>query len=499
MTEVNEVEEMKMDDVQLARGNEYLHALVPYGPSKMLRELTRRILVFDKSKIPMTRNEAAHTAQLSLSTDLNYFANELWVWITIDKRTKKRQYNWMPGRRGVTRHANKQAEEMGIKWHSTEPELLTDNEKRLFSIPLDSLAVRIKVRDDVSMASYNETLKTMSKAIGDKEAYKELGPPPSSGGIGVVTKYEMTELDKTGRNKMPHFNRSVKRALTEAQKGKFNLQFGGGSIGAPADYSDYILGDTVDGDLEDITALVPTGYPTETFGEAKERMKPDFWKGICETMVKEELARDAFVAAELLAFSLFTPRELNEEWALKYFNHAKELLADDETLELKEIAPEAYRRLFETKEQTNDRLKKEAESEDEPEETKKSDKKPVSKKEVVGRKEVQKPEKTKTKKQATPKPKEKAPKKPEVDEKKLTKKPDVLLDDKGLTKNEIESYQAMAKDYPRYTPKHNQDWETAKKYINLKKVTTSWDEFREIVKQMKGDVRLGMCRMLGYL
>ena len=100
----------------------------------------------------------------------------------------------------------------------------------------------------------------------------------------------------------------------------------------------------------------------------------------------------------------------------------------------------------------------------------------------------------KAKKPATSKPKAKAPKKsPKVKESEKAE-----YDEKGLTENEIESYRVMAVDYPQYTPRHSLDWPTAYKYIDLIRVTTTKKEFQKIVKNLKGDVRLGMMQMLGY-
>ena len=455
MTAVKEAE-AHIDDKQLATGNEFLHPMTPYGPNKLLKEMTRRILILDKSKTPLQNTEAGHVAQLALSTGLNPFAGELYAWIVV-KKDGRREFNWMPGYKGIVRQANEQAKEEGIKLSKSEPEVLTDNEKRARNIPLEDMAVKIVVRDDAEMKSYSETLKVMADAIGAEKAYADLGPPPGTAGYGVVTKEEIAELDKYSKNKMPHINRAAKRALTQAYKFKMNLQFGGTTSGEITDYSEYVKGDTIEAEFEDVTDSRPAGYPPETFGEPKERMNPKFWKGICEQMVDEELAMDAFVAAELLAYSQFTPRELNETWALKYFNHAKDILADDESLEIKDIAPVAYARLFETGKQKD----------------------------------------AKAKEKKTPAKKDDAKKKPATDTKK--KEEPVHVDEAGLTKTELESYKAMSEEFPRYTPKTSQDWATAKKYIDLKKVATSWDEFRKIVETLGGDCRKGMMRLLGYL
>ena len=171
----------------------------------------------------MVVNEAALTALLALSTGLNPFEVELFSWIVV-KGDGRREFNWMPGYKGIVRQANEQAKEEGIRLSKSEPELLTDNEKLARRIPVEDMAVKIVVRDDVEMKSYSETLKVMSEAIGAEKAYKDLGPPPGTAGYGVVTKEEIADLDKYSKNAMPHINRCAKRALTQAYKFKMNLQ-----------------------------------------------------------------------------------------------------------------------------------------------------------------------------------------------------------------------------------------------------------------------------------
>ena len=476
-------ENVNLDEKQLVRANEFLgsNPLAPYGAVEVVRGMSRRIRALDKSEIKLNPGEAMHLAQLAISHDLNPFSGEIWAWVQV--KEGERHFSWMPGRRGLIRHANEQAAAKDSEWWSDEREL-TEHEKTELMIPKDALAFESKVFDKATMDEWRKTFNTLidAKKTAD-EVLLIVGNPPCSIGYGVLTQAEIKKMP--WNNKMPHVNRAKKRALMEALKGKYSLHFGGAFGGGGETFDEYIVDSkgAIDVEFEDVTDSRPAGYPVETFGESEERMDPKFWKGICEKMVKEELARDAFVAAELLAYSQFTPRELNEEWALKYFNHAKDILAEDVERPIKEIAPEAYGRLFETDKQ-------------------KATKKPPAKKAKVdseseeimnGPKKEPKP----TDKKVDKKPDKKESKKEPP--KKSSSKEGTLLDDAGLTENEKEAYGAMAKDYSRYTPKHNLDWPTAYKYIDLKKVATSKKEFMAIVKTMKGDVRLGMCRLLGYL
>jgi len=183
-----------LNEKELTRANEFLQAnpLAPYGPNDVVREMARRIIALDSRDVPLKPLEAAHAAQLSISTDLNIFADELWVWI--QEKNNKRIFNWMPGRRGIIRHANEQAQEMGEKWEASEPEPLTLKEKEMYMIPKDAIAVRVKVTDTESMSEWRETFKLAAEELGVKEAVELIGKPPGSTGIGVLTKSEISKL-----------------------------------------------------------------------------------------------------------------------------------------------------------------------------------------------------------------------------------------------------------------------------------------------------------------
>jgi len=480
MNDEKESDGIELNETQLARANEFLgtNPLAPYGNVEAVRGMSRRIRALDKSEIKLSPGEAMHLAQLAISHDLNPFSGEIWAWIQI--KNNERHFSWMPGRRGLIRHANEQALARGSEWWSDEREL-TEHEKTNLMIPKDALAFESRVFDKATMDEWRKTFNTLidSEKTAD-EALLIVGNPPCSIGYGVLTQQEISKMPRN--NKMPHVNRVKKRALMEALKGKFSLHFGGSAGAGGETFEEYIHDSkgAIDVDFSDVTDAQSFGQDPSIFGESHERMNPKFWKGICEKMVEQELAQDAFVAAELLAYSQFTPRELNEEWALRYFNHAKEILADGVLTELKEIAPKAYGRLFETDKEKIEREK-----------TKKKEPKNEAKVKPV---QEGSEGKTEEKKQDASEQKKKSP--PKSD--KITTE-EKALDDKGLTDNQKDALRAMVEEFPQYTPKHALDWETAYKYIDLEKVPTSRDEFRKIVKTMGGDVQMGMARILGYM
>lgn len=482
---MNDEKEVKLDDVQIVRANEFLgtNPLAPYGQIEVVRAMSRRIRACDKSKVKLSPGESIHLAQLAISHDLNPFSGEIWGWI-VEKSGGVREFNWMPGRRGLIRHANEQAEAKGSEWWSDEREL-TEHEKKEMMIPADALAFESKVFDKATMDEWRKTFNTLTDAgkTAD-EALRIGGNPPCSIGYGVLTQQEIKELDKNRRNKMPHVNRVKKRALMEALKGKYSLHFGGAASGVGADtFEDYIVDSkgAIDVEFEDVEE--PYGMEAEAFG-GKDRLNPKFWNGACEKMVEAELARDPFVAAELLAYSLFIPGNAKGKHLTGFFQNAKEILIEEMNadavcgdpieVDFKSIAEAAYGQLFDIPE------KKTPDKKEKPDEAKA---KPVQKK----------PEgKTEKKKQATPKQKKESPSEPD----KIEGQPKKT----ELTKKEANALVRMAEDYPAICPTDKQDWATAYKYIDLKESGTTRKEFVKLVNdEYNADVRLGMAHKLGYL
>jgi len=321
-----------IDEKALARGNEFLHALEPYGQVALVREMARRIQVLDKGKEPLTGSEAAHLAQLAIAHNLNPFSGEMWGWVVV--RGDKREFNWMPGYKGYMRHANEQAEARGVDWWYDEEEL-TEAEKAKLYIPKDALAIRCKVYDSGSMEGWRDALKTMVEGgMSAKDALKALGDPPCSVGIGVLTREEMNKLPKN--NKMPHINRASKRALVQALKFKFNLAFGTHGAGSSDTFEDYIMDEkgSIDVEFEDVTP------------DLKERMNPEYWGGIAEGVVEAGLAKDAFVASEVMAYTPLQPQNLKLSWVLEFFQEAQAVYKENPNQNMKEVAEQAYARFF---------------------------------------------------------------------------------------------------------------------------------------------------------
>jgi hypothetical protein len=443
------------NEKQLARANEFLHALEPYGQVQVVREMARRIQALDKSDVPLNGGEAAHLAQLAVAHDLNPFSGEVWAWIQI--KDGKRHFNWMPGRRGIIRHANEQAAAKGAEWWD-EIRQLNRQEKNELAIPEDAIAFECRLFESSTWTPWNTTFMNLINAgVTAETALKMIGNPPATIGYGVLTQEEIKRMPRN--NKMPHANRAKKRARMEALKSKYNLHFGGSAGHGGGDtFEDYIVDaeGAIDVDFEDVTEQEPYGVEAGSYG-GRDRLNPKFWKGACEKMVEAELARDAFVAAELLAYSMFIPGNAKGKNLTDFFTIAKDLLAEmieakeikpDETPNWKELAKEAYTRLFETNKQTDARLKREAKGE-EPEP-------------YVGTK--------------------------------------AQLDADGLDGLKLKAYMNMARDYPQICPKHSLDWGTAYKYAGQAQSGITSKQFQEMVKKNhNGDVRMGMAELLGYL
>jgi hypothetical protein len=512
--ETPEHDKTDLSEKQLVRANEFLQVnpLAPYGQVKAVREMTRRIKALDASRTPFNTGEASHLAQLAVSHNLNPFSGEIWAWIVV--KGDKREFKWMPGRRGIIRHANeiaasKSTPDFTNDWWSDE-RLLTKAEKAELYISEFDMAYESKVFERVTYDPWKETFVVLVESGMTADKALEIGGhPPCSTGIGVLTQHEMKELDKSRQNKMPHSNRCKKRAQMEALKNKFSLLFGGSSGTGGETFDEYIKDSegTIDVEFEDVTDHVPYGMEGSAFG-GKERLNPKFWKGSCEKMVEAELASSPFVAAELLAYSLFIPGNAKGKHLTGFFQTAKDILIEQMEEfgpkfepDLKAIAPEAYNRLFETKKETDKRLKEkelEEKSAGEREEHEKSQKKKIpDKKEKPDEAKVEpvqeKPKgKTEKKKPSTPKQKKEPP--PEPD--KVEEQPKKI----ELTKKETNALVRMAEDYPAICPMDKQDWATAYKYIDLKESGTTRKEFVKLVNdECNADVRLGMAHKLGYL
>jgi len=325
----------ELTENQIVKANEFLQTnpLAPYGQVKAVREMTRRIMALDASKTPFNTGEAAHLAQLAVSHNLNPFSGEIWAWIVV--QGGKRLFKWMPGRTGIIRHANEGAAKKSTPdftndWWSDE-RLLTKAEKAELFISEFDMAYESKVFERLTYEPWKETFQALIDAgITADKALEIAGRVPCSTGIGVLTKQEMDKLDKTGQNKMPHTNRCKKRSETEALKNKFSLQFGGSSGSGGETFDEYIKDSegAIDVEFSDVTDQKPYGMEASAFG-GKDRLNPKFWNGACELMVKEELARDPFVAAELLAYSLFVPGNAKGDILTKFFVAAKEILVEE--------------------------------------------------------------------------------------------------------------------------------------------------------------------------
>jgi hypothetical protein len=215
-----------------------MHPLVPYGAVKAMREMTRRIMLFDSGKTKMTAPQASHFAQICLSARLNPFDGEIWAWV--DDRG---QLKIMPGRRGLLRHAHEQSAAQGNHfWPRYEQ--ITDPDKRAnLRIPDGALAFEAKVFDHRSTTTWTTALNAATDATkaGMHVDTSDLGSVPFVMGLGVLTASEMQTLDRQSTNKMTHVERCQKRAYMMALKQMFDLPLAGyvGNQGETMD--DFVL------------------------------------------------------------------------------------------------------------------------------------------------------------------------------------------------------------------------------------------------------------------
>lgn len=232
------------DEAQIVRAaNEYLHPLQPYGPTKALREMTRRIMALDTAKGPyrLQAMEAAHLAQVAASAQLNPFTGEIWAWVNV-KGDGTRALTIMPGRRGLLRHAHEQAKEQGTHFWPEYDQIVDPEERADLRIPQGALAFRCRLKDHKDVETWTMAINACKEAgYTPDEIRREVGPMPFTVGIGILTKQEMATLDRKSSNKMSHVERCQKRAYMMALKQRFDLPLGG-SVGAQGEtIDDYVL------------------------------------------------------------------------------------------------------------------------------------------------------------------------------------------------------------------------------------------------------------------
>lgn len=224
----------------LTIANEYLHPLVPYGPTKAMREMTRRVMLFDTGKVKMNAVEASHYAQVCLSTELNPFDYEIWAIVNVVGN--ERRLSIFPGRRGLLRHAHKQAAQRGTHFWPRYEQIVDPERRKDLRIPDGALAFECKLYDHLSVTTWNQAIVAITDAskAGVHVDASDLGSTPHVWGLGVLTSQDMAQLDKGG-NKMTHVERTQKRAYMMALKQMFDLPLAG-SIGPQGEtMEDYVL------------------------------------------------------------------------------------------------------------------------------------------------------------------------------------------------------------------------------------------------------------------
>ena len=221
--------------------NEYLHPLQPYGPTKALREMTRRIMTLDtaKGEKKLLAIEAAHLAQVAASSQLNPFTGEIWAWMQIKQGT--RHLSIMPGRRGLLRHAHEQARMQDTHFWPEYDQIVDPDERADLMVPQGALAFQCRMKEHKAIETWTMAINAcVSAGYKPDEIRKEVGSMPHTPGLGVLTTAEMATLDRNSSNKMTHVERCQKRAYMMALKQRFDLPLGG-SVGTSGEtIDDYV-------------------------------------------------------------------------------------------------------------------------------------------------------------------------------------------------------------------------------------------------------------------
>ena len=208
---------------QLVRAtNEWLHPLEPYGPAKALKEMTRRIMLFDTGKVKMNVTEASHLAQVSASAWLNPFTGEIWGWVTSYQGSRK--LSIMPGRKGLIRHAKEQAIAEGDKFWPEYTKVLALEVRQGYGLEAGDLAYECQLRSKIAIDTWNRSLEAAAAAELPPADIKEMvGKRPYTFGLGVLRAAEIAQLDKRSDNRMTHTERCQKRAYMMALKQAYVL------------------------------------------------------------------------------------------------------------------------------------------------------------------------------------------------------------------------------------------------------------------------------------
>ncbi len=252
--------------------DQWLHPLEPYGPAKALREMTRRIMLFDTGKIRMNPTEAAHLAQVSASAWLNPFTGEIWGWVTEyqSRGRTQRKLSIMPGRKGLIRHAKEQSIAEGDKfWPEYEPVVATQL-RADYRLDTGDLGFICKLRSVREIEVWNQSLVAAGTAGLEPSDVKNLvGTRPFTFGLGILRAAEIATLDRRSDNRMTHTERAQKRAYMMSLKQKYVLPLAHaiGEIGQTVD--DYL----VEGEFTELEPPEPEELTAEQVKELADKAK----------------------------------------------------------------------------------------------------------------------------------------------------------------------------------------------------------------------------------
>jgi hypothetical protein len=237
--------------------------LAMLGSRKEIREIVRRIKTQAPGGMKLNDLECLTLAQYSVSLGANPLVGEAWL---LKNESTGKVLGVMPGIRLYRRRADEKDERTGdSRW--MEADIISDpDEKIRLGVPADAfLAVKVRLYRQSQTKPFSEMVTAMGNAGAPWERIELIaGTKPYITGVGYLTKAEQASLEKAGeRNKMPPYQRALKRAEAHALKQAYSLPFGfvamgdGNGIPEGAILEDYII----ESEWKDVTP--PEAHPED--------------------------------------------------------------------------------------------------------------------------------------------------------------------------------------------------------------------------------------------
>jgi len=180
--------------------------IAAWGDRDEVREIARRVQLMAPGARKLNENEALALAQGAVAHGLDPFNGEIWY---------IPGSGLMAGIKGLRKAARQQVE--GNYWCEFE-EIVNQDERTRWDIPLGSLAYRCVLRDTETIMAWSGSFKNMNEQNVPIEVILEvLGAKPYTVGIGYA--------DKTEKSRMTTVQLAMKRAEADATKRRFDLPF----------------------------------------------------------------------------------------------------------------------------------------------------------------------------------------------------------------------------------------------------------------------------------